>query len=63
MIGYCFKGDVKDVCAEIKAEAERYKGKSFGAWLRQRKLEESMAKDFGITVEEFRLLCGEKEGV
>ena len=38
MEGEFFKGDIKDVCAELKAEAERHKGMKVGKWLSFRKL-------------------------
>ena len=54
MIGEVFKGDVKDVCAELKAEAQRCKGMTVGEWLRLRKIEQAEAKQFGMSVEEMR---------
>ena len=54
MIGEVFKGDIKDVCAELEREAKRCKGKKMGEWLRMRKLQEVEAKQFGMPVEEFR---------
>lgn len=58
MIGEDFKGDIKDVCAELEREAKRSKGVKMGEWLRRRKLEEVEAKQFGMPVEEFRkCLC------
>lgn len=40
MEGEIIKGDIKDVCVELKAEAERYKGITFGEWLKRRKLKQ-----------------------
>lgn len=54
MIGEVFKGDVKDVVAELKKEAERNKGMKVGDWLRKRRLEQAIADQFGVPVEEFR---------
>ena len=54
MQGEFLKGDVKDVCAELEAEAKRHKGMTFGQWLKLRTLERAEAKQFGMTVEEFR---------
>ena len=54
MQGEFLKGDIKDVCAELKAEAERYKGVPVGTWLRLRKLEKDIAKQFGMTEDEYR---------
>lgn len=38
MKGVAFNGDVKDVCAELKAEAEKDKRLTVGEYLRRRKL-------------------------
>lgn len=46
MQGEVIKGDIKDVCAELKAEAERCKGMTVGTWLRLRKLERIEKKQF-----------------
>ena len=54
MIGEAFKGDVKDVCAELEREAERCKGMKVGEWLRLRRLENVVAKQCGTTAEEIR---------
>ena len=63
MYGECFKGNVKDVVAELKAEAERCKGIKVGTWLRLRALERAEAKQFGMSEIEFRkvLFNGRKE--
>lgn len=45
--GVAFKGEVKDVCAELKAEAERCKGMKVGAYLRLRKLEQAEEQQLG----------------
>lgn len=37
MNGEVFKGNAKDVVAELKAEGERSKGRTVGEWLRRRK--------------------------
>lgn len=39
MQGEFFKGDIKDVCAELQAEAQRCKGMTVGEWLQLRKRE------------------------
>lgn len=49
-----FRGDVKDVCAELKEELKRCGKISVGAWLRLRKIEDAEAKQFGVSVENFR---------
>lgn len=54
MMGEAFKGDVKDVCAELEREAKRCKGMTVGEWLRLRKIEMALAKQFGTSVEEIR---------
>lgn len=54
MQGEFIKGDIKDVCAELEAEAKRNKGMKLGTWLKMRVLEKEIAKQFGITVEEYR---------
>jgi hypothetical protein len=48
------RGDVKDVCAELRKDLERFGNITVGAWLRRRKLEEAEAKQFGMTIQEFR---------
>ena len=50
MIGEFFKGNVKDVCAELEAEGQRCKGMTVGEWLRLRKIEQAVAKQFGTSV-------------
>lgn len=54
MKGEFLKGDVKDVCAELEAEAKRHSGMTVSTWLRLRKLEEATAKQFGVPVEVYR---------
>lgn len=54
MQGEVFRGDVKDVCAELKEELKRCGKISVGAWLRLRKIENAEAKQFGMTIQEFR---------
>lgn len=54
MIGEAFKGDIKDVCAELEREAKRCKGMKVDVWLRLRELEVTVAKQFGTTAEELR---------
>ena len=54
MKGEFLKGNVKDVCAELEAEAKRYKGITFAQWLKIRAIEKAEAKQFGMTVEQFR---------
>ena len=51
---FVLKGGIKDVCAELEQEAKRCKGLKVGEWLRLRKLEVVVAKQFGTTVEELR---------
>lgn len=54
MQGEVFKGNIKDVCAELEEEAKRCKGMPVGTWLRLRNIERAVAKQFGITEEEYR---------
>lgn len=54
MEGFRCSGDVKDVCAELKEELKRCGKISVGAWLRLRKIEDAEAKQFGVSVENFR---------
>jgi hypothetical protein len=54
MQGEFFKGDIKDVCAELEAEAQRCKGMTVGEWLKLRAIERSEAKQFGMTENEYR---------
>lgn len=44
--GVGFKGDVKDVCAELEAEAKRCKGMTVGEYLRLRKIEKAEKEQF-----------------
>ena len=46
MKGEFIKGDIKDVCAELEAEAKRNKGMTFGQWLKLRALERAEEKQF-----------------
>jgi GH24 family phage-related lysozyme (muramidase) len=54
MQGEVFRGDVKDVCAELKKEAQRCKGMTVNEWLRRRRIEKALAEQFGCSVEEVR---------
>lgn len=54
MNGIVMKGDVKDVCAELKKELERCGNMKVGQWLSLRKLELAEAKQFGVDVKDFR---------
>jgi hypothetical protein len=54
MQGEFIKGDIKDVCAELEAEARRCKGMTVGEWLKLRAIERSEAKQFGMTETEYR---------
>ena len=56
--GEVFKGNAKDVFAELKADAERNKGMKAVDWLTKRKLEQAIAEQFGISVEEYRRIMG-----
>jgi hypothetical protein len=46
MQGEFIKGDIKDVCAELEAEAKRCKGMKVGKWLKLRELERVEKKQF-----------------
>lgn len=54
MQGEFLKGDIKDVCAELEAEAQRCKGMTVGQWLSLRKLDRAVAEQFGMTENEYR---------
>jgi hypothetical protein len=54
MQGEFFKGDIKDVCAELEREARRCRGMTVGAWLRLRAIERAEAKQFGMNEDDFR---------
>lgn len=54
MKGEFFKGNIKDVCAELKKELERCGNMKVGQWLSLRKLELAEAKQFGVDVKDFR---------
>lgn len=54
MQGEFLKGDIKDVCAELEAEAKRYKGMKVAQWLKLRAIERAEAKQFGMTENEYR---------
>ena len=47
MKGIFFKGNVREVCAALKAEAERCKGSTVERYIRKRQLEEVERKQFG----------------
>ena len=53
--GVAFKGDIKDVLAELEAEAERCKGMTVGQYLSLRKLEK-------IEEEQFAEICRDIRG-
>jgi hypothetical protein len=48
------KGSIVDVCAELEAEARRCKKMTVGEWLRMRELDRVIAKQFGMTEDEYR---------
>ena len=52
--GVAWKGDVKDVCAEIEKEAKRCKGMTVHEYLCLRKLERAEAQQFGCTEAEIK---------
>lgn len=54
MIGEAFKGDIKDVCAELERELEYYKDITVEEWLHERRMSKALAEKLGITVEELR---------
>lgn len=62
MTGECFKGDIKDVCAELRSEAKSRKGMMVGAWLKMRELERVEANQFGMDVDEYRKCINVKGG-
>lgn len=61
MKGECFKGDVKDVCAELKREQQRCRGMTVPQWLRMRRIEKAIAEQFGITDEEYRRIFANEQ--
>lgn len=54
MQGEFLKGDIKDVCAELEAEAKRHKGMTVAQWLKLRAIEKAEAKQFGISENLYR---------
>ena len=54
MKGEFFKGDVKEVCNELKEELERCGNMPVYKWLALRNLEKIEAEQFGIDVKNFR---------
>lgn len=60
MKGEVFKGNVRDVCAELKEEVQRCKGMTVAEWLRLRKLEQAEARQFGISASELRRIATNK---
>ena len=42
MLGEFIKGNVRDVVAELQAEAQKHKGITVGEWLKKRKAERSV---------------------
>lgn len=53
MVGEVFKGEVKDVVAELRREVERFGNISVEKWIRIRNLERAEAKQLGVTHKEF----------
>lgn len=54
MQGEFIKGNINDVCAELKMEAERCKGMTVVEWLELRAIDRVFAEVLGISVEEYR---------
>lgn len=54
MQGEFLKGDIKDVCAELEAEAKRHKGMKVGQWLKLRAIERAEAEQFGMSEQLYR---------
>ena len=53
--GQCvvFKGDIKDVCAKLEAEAKRCKGMTLEKYIRVINLENAVSKQFGEKIKFF----------
>ena len=47
MNGIAFKGDVKNAVAELKNEAQQYKGWTLADYIRLKRVEEVEKKQFG----------------
>lgn len=47
MNGIAFKGDVKNVCKELKVLASQYKGMTVETLLRLKRIEKAEEKQFG----------------
>ncbi len=50
MKGIAFKGDVKAVCANLKAEVQKHKGWTLETYIRLKRLEAAEKKQFGEKV-------------
>ena len=46
MNGFKLSGDVKDVCAELRAIADKHKGWTVDTFLRLKRIEEAVKKQF-----------------
>lgn len=52
--GEFFKGNIKDVCAELENEMDRCKKITVGEWLALRRIERAESNQFRINIKEIR---------
>jgi hypothetical protein len=65
MEGFMMAGKAFCVCEDLKQFAEQHKGKTVSEFLKQRKaerLEEAEAKQFGLSLEQYRKLMHREKG-
>lgn len=62
MIGMRIAGKAFCVVEDLRQFAELHKGKNLAEFLQQRRLEEEEAKQFGMTLAEYRMCLHGKKG-
>lgn len=62
MDGFIIEGKAFCVCEDLRQIAEQNKGKTVGEYLRQRRIEQNEAKQFGMTLEEYRKCINGSKG-
>jgi hypothetical protein len=62
MDGFVIAGKAFCVGEEVRQIAEQNKGKTVGEYLRMRKIEQNEAKQFGMSLEEYRKCINGSKG-
>lgn len=62
MNGFIIAGKAFCVVEDLRLFAEQHKGKSVSEALRQHRIEEAEAKQFGMTSEEYRKCINKRKG-